>query len=33
MLTRQSLTNLLENYAQVVETKNEKAGRKKKTQI
>ncbi len=33
VLTRQSLTNLLENYAQVVKTNNEKTGRKKKTQI
>ena len=33
VLTRESLTNILENYAQVVETKNEKTGRKKRTQI
>jgi type I restriction enzyme R subunit len=33
VLTRKSLTNILENYAQVVETKDEKTGRKKKTQI
>ena len=33
MLTRESLTNILENYAQVVESKDEKTGRKKKTQI
>ena len=33
VLTRESLTNILENYAQVVETKDEKTGRKKKTQI
>ena len=33
VLTRESLTNILENYAQVVETKDERTGRKKKTQI
>jgi type I restriction enzyme, R subunit len=33
VLTRQSLTNILENYAQVVESRDEKTGRKKKTQI
>ena len=33
VLTRQSLTNILENYAQVVETKDEKMGRKKKSQV
>ena len=33
VLTRESLTNILENYAQVVEEKNEKTGKKKKTQI
>ena len=33
VLTRQSLTNILENYAQVVEAKDEKTGRKKKTQV
>ena len=33
MLARQSLTNILENYAQVVESKDEKTGRKKKTQV
>ncbi len=33
VLTRESLTNILENYAQVVETKDEKTGRKKKAQI
>ena len=33
VLTRQSLTNILENYAQVVESKDEKTGRKKKTQV
>ena len=33
VLTRESLTNILENYAQVVETKDEKTGKKKKTQI
>ena len=33
VLTRASLTNILENYAQVVETKDETTGRKKKTQI
>ena len=33
VLTRASLTNILENYAQVVEEKDEKTGRKKKTQI
>ncbi len=31
--TRESLTNILENYAQVVESKDEKTGKKKKTQI
>ncbi len=33
VLTRQSLTNILENYAQVVEAKDEKTSRKKKTQV
>ena len=33
ILTRASLANILENYAQVVESKDEKTGRKKKTQI
>ena len=33
VLTRESLTNILENYAQVVEIKDEKTSKKKKTQI
>ncbi len=33
VLTRESLTNILENYAQVVVTKDEKTGKKKKVQI
>ena len=33
VLTRESLTDILENYAQVVESKDEQTGRKKKTQI
>ena len=33
ILTRDRLTNILENYAQVVETRDEKTGRKKKEQI
>jgi type I restriction enzyme, R subunit len=33
ILTPTSLTNILENYAQIVETKNEKTGQKKRTQI
>ena len=33
VLTPESLTNILENYAQVIEAKDEKTGRKKKTQI
>jgi type I restriction enzyme, R subunit len=33
VLTRDGLTDILENYAQVVETKDEKTGRKKATQI
>ena len=33
VLTREGLTNILENYAQVVETKDEKTGRRKKTQV
>ena len=33
VLTRESLTDILENYAQVVEAKNEKTGKKKRTQI
>lgn len=33
VLTRESLTNILENYAQIVEERDEKTGRKKKIQI
>jgi type I restriction enzyme R subunit len=33
ILTPQSLTNILENYAEVVDEKNEKTGKKKKKQI
>jgi type I restriction enzyme, R subunit len=33
VLTRESLTNIIENYTQVVESKDEKTGRKKKVQI
>ncbi len=33
VLTRESLTEIVENYAQIVESKDEKTGRKKKTQI
>ena len=33
ILTRDGFTEILENYAQVVETKNSKTGRKSKTQI
>ncbi len=33
VLTRESLTNILENYAQVVASKDEKSGRQRKTQI
>ena len=33
VLTRGSLTNILENYAQVVASKDEKSGRSRKTQI
>ena len=33
VLTRESLTNILENYAQVVEQKDEKTGKKRKVQI
>ena len=33
VLTRESLTNILENYAQVVASKDEKSGRKRSTQI
>ena len=33
VLPRESVTNILENYAQVVEVKNEKTGRKRRTQI
>jgi len=33
VLHRESLTNILENYAQVVESKDEKTGKKKQTQI
>ena len=33
LLARQSLANILENYAQIVQSKDEKTGRKKRTQI
>ena len=33
ILTRESLTDILENYAQIVTTKDEKTGRKTRTQI
>jgi len=33
MLTREGLTDILENYAQIVERKDEKTGKKKPTQI
>ena len=33
VLARESLTNILENYAEVVEAKDEKTGRKKRTQV
>jgi len=33
MLTREGLTDILENYAQIVESKDEKTGRKKKDQV
>ena len=33
LLTRDGLTNILENYAQVVETRDEKTGKKRKVQI
>lgn len=33
VLTREGLTDILENYAQVVETKDEKTGKKKREQI
>jgi type I restriction enzyme R subunit len=33
ILTREGLTNILENYAQIVETRDEKTGRKKRVQI
>ena len=33
VLTRKNLTDILENYAQIVETKNEKTGRKTRKQI
>ena len=33
VLARESLTNILENYAQVVASKDERTGRKKRTQI
>ena len=33
ILTREGLTDILENYAQVVETKDEKTGKKKRLQI
>ena len=32
-MTRESLTNILENYAQLVETKDDKTGKKRRTQI
>ena len=32
-LARENLTNILENYAQVIESRDDKTGRKKKTQI
>ena len=33
VLTRESLTDIIENYAQIVETKDEKTGKRRKTQI
>ena len=33
VLTRDSLTNIIESYAQIVETKDHKTGRKRRTQI
>ena len=33
VLARESLTNILENYAQVVESRDEKTGKRKKTQV
>ena len=33
VLARESLTNILENYAQVVSAKDEKTGKKKRTQV
>jgi type I restriction enzyme, R subunit len=33
VLTPSGLTDILENYAQIVETKNEKTGKKKRTQV
>ncbi|WP_394793855.1 type I restriction endonuclease subunit R [Armatimonas sp.] len=33
ILTPASLTNILENYAQIIETKNEKTGRKQRSQV
>ena len=33
VLSRESLTNILESYAQVVESKDEKTGRKKRSQV
>ena len=33
VLARESLTNVLENFAQVVEARDEKSGRKKRTQV
>ena len=33
VLTRESLTNILENYAQLVDSKDEKTGKKRRTQI
>ena len=33
ILTRSGLTDIIENYAQIVESKDEKTGRKKRTQI
>ena len=33
VLTRESLTNIIENYAQIVETKDDRTGTKKKVQI
>ena len=33
VLSRESLTDILENYAQVVESKEEKTGRRKRTQV